>query len=164
MRKSSVVSWRIFLGVLYLKFLSHSNMISSTNSQGYKNSFSLEIETKIETSLSKTAISKRTLTNQRIWISTKWIFSWLLSTENQMLDILTKTYLHLIVIMYGFSNFLEASRDFESSYKVEGKERSFSIKIKRILFDRERHIEGERDKVFFWRFMKYSFLLFFKLT
>ena len=63
--------------------------------------------------------------------------------------------------MYGFSNFLEASRNFESSYKVEGKERSFSIKIKRILFDRERHIEGERDKVFL-RFMKYSFL-FFKL-
>ena len=82
-----------------------------------------------------------------------------------MLDILTKTYLHLIVIMYGFSNFLEASRDFESSYKVEGKERSFSIKIKRILFDRERHIEGERDKVFCVLHEIFFFLfIFFKYT
>ena len=64
--------------------------------------------------------------------------------------------------MYGFSNFLEASHDFESSYKVEGKERSFSIKIKRILFDRERHIEGERDKVFFFGLHE-KFFLFFKL-
>ena len=60
MRKSRVVSWRIFFGVLYLEFLSHSNMISFTNTQRYKNLFLLEIETKIQTSSCKTAIFQRT--------------------------------------------------------------------------------------------------------